>query len=98
MIEIKSRKVLDSAKEDNEDFHAGVFGGKAALYFRTPNKACGDERQYLLQMSRLGTKADQHQGKKIAACPGIERAIKNEEKKLVLEKVRGQVDGGRDVI
>lgn len=95
-INVAFLRDLELAKEDGEEFHDGVFDGKVVLLFRVPNKACVEEKEYLMQMSRLGT-AKKKSGK-VAAYPGIERAIKEDERREVLEKVRDQVDEGRDVI
>lgn len=89
-------KTLDNAKQEDEEFHDGVYDGKAVLYFRVPNKVCVEEREYLANMSRFGTK--ESQAKKMAACPGIERALKGDEKRTVLKKVQEEVEGGEKVI
>ena len=89
-------KTLDNAEEEDDEFHDGVYDGKAVLYFRVPNKACVEERTYLAKMSRFGTKESREE--KIAACPGIERALKEEEKKMMLRKVQEEVEGGEKVI
>lgn len=80
---------------ETQSFDKAVFKRKAALFFRTPTKACGEERTYLLQMSKLGTRK---LARKVAACPGIERAVKNAEKKTILESVKDQIPGGGQLI
>lgn len=95
-INVAFLKGLDRAAEVGKLFDKEVFDSGVVYQFRIPNKDCGEEKTYLMQMSQLG--AGRRRGGRIAACPGIERAIKEIERKTVLEKVRDQIDQGRELI
>lgn len=95
-ISVAFLQSLDAAAVENKSFDVDVFGARSVLYLRVPNRACIEERKYLMQMSQLDT--TRKDDRSFTACPGIERAINDGEKQTVLDKVRTHIEGGSEIL
>lgn len=84
-----------------KSFDMAVFKQKATHLLRVPSQACGEEILCLLRLSKLGRKRFgdlDSKGRAIAALPGIERRLIQREKMKVLDRVKSELQGGREMI